>query len=100
MIRFIKFILVVGASLFVIVSCNQSNWYQAIEHAKAENRAALAVPKVVSKTDDGCTVYSFYTDTTHYFTRCGTTTTTDRNYTQSTGKISMQKTESITTENQ
>ena len=95
---FLKLLLIVVVSVCAIVACNQTEWYQDFERGKAAAIADRAVPRIVSKTDDGCAVYSFYTDTTHYFTRCGSATSTDRTYSVPAGKMQNRKTESITTE--
>jgi hypothetical protein len=64
-----------------------------------EQRAVDRVPAVVSSAD-GCTVYRFYDNSTwHYFTKCGGTVTTTKNYTESCGKgCSRSRTENMTTE--
>ena len=98
MIKLMKVLSIIAICLFGIVKCIQSDWFQAQEREKAAEIAEMATPKIVSKSDDGCVVYSFYTDTTHYFTRCGSTTTTDRQYTVHRGKSSQTETESIVTE--
>lgn len=51
---------------------------------EAAQHEANKVPRVVSKSADGCTVYTFNPgDRWRYFTRCGDQTTTDNNYTVS-----------------
>jgi hypothetical protein len=64
-----------------------------------EQRAVDRVPAVVSSAD-GCTVYKFYDNSSwHYFTKCGGTVTTTKNYTESCGKgCSRSRTENMTTE--
>ena len=64
-----------------------------------EQRANDRVPAVVSSAD-GCTVYRFYDKSNwHYFTKCGGTVTTTKNYAESCGKnCSRSRTESMTTE--
>jgi hypothetical protein len=64
-----------------------------------EQRANDRIPAVVSSAD-GCTVYKFYDNSSwHYFTKCGGTVTTTKNYTESCGKgCSRSRTESMTTE--
>ena len=64
-----------------------------------EQRAKDRVPAVVSSADD-CTVYKFYDNGSwHYFTKCGGTVTTTKNYTENCGKgCSRSRTESMTTE--
>ena len=64
-----------------------------------EQRARDRVPAVVSSAD-GCTVYKFYDNSSwHYFTKCGGTVTTTKNYTESCGKgCSRSRAENMTTE--
>ena len=72
---------------------------QAMFGPSDEQRARDRVPAVVSSAD-GCTVYKFYdSGSWHYFTKCGGTVTTTKNYTESCGKgCSRPRTESLTTE--
>lgn len=72
---------------------------QAVFGPSDEQRAKDRVPAVVSSAD-GCTVYKFYDSSSwHYFTKCGGTVTTTKNYTESCGKgCSRPRTESLTTE--
>ena len=64
-----------------------------------EQRAKDRVPAVVSSADD-CTVYKFYDNGSwHYFTKCGGTVTTTKNYTENCGKgCSRSRTENMTPE--
>ena len=64
-----------------------------------EQRATDRVPVALSSAD-GCTVYRFYDKSSwHYFTRCGGSVTTTKNYTESCGKgCSRARTETLTTE--
>jgi len=63
-----------------------------------EHKAAMRVPQLMSETD-GCKVYRFVDNGTHYFTRCGAQVETVRNYTESCGKAcTRHRTETITTE--
>jgi hypothetical protein len=70
-----------------------------IERADAAQALAERTPHVIREAD-GCKVYAFKGDGVyHYFTRCGSTVTTDHQYTESCGKkCTTTKTESITTE--
>jgi hypothetical protein len=88
-----------GLLFFCVHSCFDSNWYKESERARAAGRLAAATPHVIRETD-GCKVYAFERDNTdHYFTRCGDTVTTERNYTQSCGKGCVKhKQETIVTE--
>jgi Tfp pilus assembly protein PilV len=72
---------------------------QAMFGPSDEQRATDRVPAVVSSAD-GCTVYRFYDNSAwHYFTKCGGTVTTTKNYTESCGKgCSRPRTEAMTTE--
>lgn len=72
---------------------------QAMFGPSDEQRAKDRVPAVVSSAD-GCTVYKFYDSSSwHYFTKCGGTVTTTKNYTESCGKgCSRSRTENMTTE--
>jgi hypothetical protein len=72
---------------------------QAMFGPSDEQRAKDRVPAVVSSMD-GCTVYKFYDNSSwHYFTKCGGTVTTTKNYTESCGKgCSRSRTENMTTE--
>lgn len=96
----IAWVVVIALSLFGIVKCTDTEWYKA--HKKkieAENFANETPHKI--RSADGCDVFAFETGgTTHYFTRCGATTTTERNYQISCNKNqTCHKKEEITTEN-
>lgn len=78
---------------------------EAIAQREAERAQAKAQaeadkqPRVVREAD-GCKVYAFKSgDHWHFFTRCPETTTTDRTYTERSGKTTVQKVEQIVTEN-
>jgi hypothetical protein len=63
-----------------------------------EQKAEMRVPQLLSEAD-GCRVYKFVDDGTHYFTRCGEQVDTVRHYTESCGKnCTRSRTESIATE--
>jgi hypothetical protein len=63
-----------------------------------EQKAEMRVPQLLSESD-GCRVYKFVDDGTHYFTRCGEQVDTVRHYTESCGKnCTRRRTESIATE--
>ena len=63
-----------------------------------QQKAEMRVPQLLSESD-GCRVYRFVDDGTHYFTRCGEQVNTERHYTESCGKnCTRHRTESITTE--
>ena len=89
--------------LFVLIAClfilAGFVFLQAMFGPSDEQRARDRVPAVVSSADD-CTVYRFYDNGSwHYFTKCGGTVTTTKNYTENCGKgCSRSRTESMTTE--
>lgn len=97
-------LLVVLAIVFGVVSCKQSDWWNdkvARERKEAYDEAvANQKPRLISEAD-GCKVYTFKGgDRWQYFTRCGSTTTTDNSYVESCGKNCKKTVEqSITTEN-
>jgi hypothetical protein len=92
---------VVGLGLVAVSmhSCFNSEWYKEGERTRAAKAAAAAIPHVIREAD-GCKVYAFERGSTdHYFTRCGETVTTERNYTESCGKnCTKHKQELIVTE--
>jgi len=71
---------------------------QAVFEPSPEHKAAMRVPQLMSEAD-GCKVYRFVDNGTHYFTRCGPQVETTRHYTESCGKgCTRARTETITTE--
>ena len=92
----ITLLLVLIAALFILLGVA---FLQAMFGPSDEQRAKDRVPAVVSSAD-GCTVYKFYDNSSwHYFTKCGGTVTTTKNYTESCGKgCSRSRTENMTTE--
>ena len=71
---------------------------QAVFGPSPETKTAMRVPQLMSEAD-GCRVYRFVDNGTHYFTRCGAQVETVRNYTENCGKAcTRRRTESITTE--
>jgi hypothetical protein len=63
-----------------------------------EQKIEMRVPQLLSEAD-GCRVYRFVDNGTHYFTRCGEQVDTVRHYTESCGKnCTRRRTESIATE--
>ena len=92
----ITLLLVLVAGLFILAGVS---FLQATFGPSDEQRARDRVPAVMSSAD-GCTVYKFYDNGSwHYFTKCGGTVTTTKNYTESCGKgCSRSRTESMTTE--
>ena len=92
----ITLLLVLIAALFILggVAILQAMF------GKSEEQLAIdRIPAAVSSAD-GCTVYRFYDNSSwHYFTKCGGTVTTTKNYTESCGKgCSRSRTENMTTE--
>lgn len=100
----------VGLVVF-IPTCTYIGFFS--DDAAAERKAAKATreaqyrldqqPRVIREVD-ACKVYAFKEgEHWHYFTRCPTTTTTERNYSEThrSGKnnVTVQKSEKITTEN-
>jgi hypothetical protein len=72
--------------------------FQLMFGLSAEQKVEMRVPQLLSEAD-GCRVYKFVDDGTHYFTRCGEQVSTERNYTESCGKgCTRHRTESITTD--
>jgi hypothetical protein len=71
---------------------------QSVFGPSDEQKAEMRVPQLLSEAD-GCRVYKFVDDGTHYFTRCGEQVNTERHYTESCGKnCTRNRTESIATE--
>jgi len=72
--------------------------FQAVFGLNDQQKAEMRVPRLMSESD-GCRVYKFVDDGTHYFTRCGEQVNTERHYTESCGKnCTRSRTESIATE--
>ena len=90
------FVVITFGAVIVMVSPSEE---QRVKQAAQDE--ADRVPQFLSEKD-GCKVYAFKQGGTwHYFTNCGKTTTTEKNYTEYCGKACVRhKTESITTENQ
>jgi hypothetical protein len=91
--------IVLALCVFGIYSCSQSDWYKDSERAQEAQKRADETPHVIREAD-GCKVYAFKSgDNWHYFTRCGSTVTTERNWTEKCGKnCTTHKSESIATE--
>ena len=72
--------------------------FEAVFGLSDEQKIEMRVPQLLSEAD-GCRVYKFVDNGTHYFTRCGEQVNTVRHYTESCGKNCIRnRTESITTE--
>ena len=87
----------VGATLLLLLACIAM--FKWMFGPTPEQQAAARIPVAISSAD-GCTVYRFEdAGMPHYFTRCGGTVTTTKNYTESCGKgCSRNRQEHITTE--
>ena len=83
-----------------VTSCNQSEWNQQSNREAAQREAKEAQPHVIREAD-GCKVYAFKSgERWHYFTKCGSNTTTESSYNVSCGKnCSKTEVETIVTEN-
>jgi hypothetical protein len=89
-------ILAVGIAALGIVGIYWA--FQAVFGLSDEQKIEMRVPQILSESD-GCRVYKFVDDGTHYFTRCGEQVDTVRHYTESCGKnCTRKRTESISTE--
>ena len=72
--------------------------FEAVFGLSDEQKIEMRVPQLLSEAD-GCRVYRFVDNGTHYFTRCGEHVTTVRHYTESCGKnCTRNRTEEIKTE--
>lgn len=88
-------LIVIGACVLGTKSCVDSQWYSDQQaEFKAQKRAA-ATPHVIREAD-GCKVYAFASaGRTHYFTRCGSTVTTERTGSESCGKACTRPTSEV-----
>jgi len=89
----------IGVTLiFLLIAFAGIAFIQHFVEPSPEHKAAMRVPQLMSETD-GCKVYRFVDNGTHYFTRCGAQVNTIRNYTENCGKAcTRHRTETITTE--
>ena len=72
--------------------------FEAVFGLSDEQKIEMRVPQLLSEAD-GCRVYKFVDNGTHYFTRCGEQVNTVRHYTESCGKgCTRKRTEEIITE--
>ena len=91
----IAILLLVVASIVVL---GMIGIFQEVFGLSDEQKIELRVPQLLSEAD-GCRVYRFVDNGTHYFTRCGEQVDTVRHYTESCGKnCTRRRTESIATE--
>ena len=99
----IDFIKIVSGAIFalvfaVLIVFGLIGTFQAVFGLSDEQKIELRVPQLLSEAD-GCKVYRFVDNGTHYFTRCGEQVDTVRHYTESCGKnCTRRRTESIATE--
>ena len=97
---FLKMMGVAVASLVIgaLIVLGLIGTFQAVFGLNEQEKAEMRVPQLLSEAD-GCRVYKFVDDGTHYFTRCGEQVDTVRHYTESCGKnCTRSRTESIATE--
>ena len=91
----IAILLLVVASIVVL---GMIGIFQAVFGLSDEEKIEMRVPQLLSEAD-GCRVYRFVDNGTHYFTRCGEQVNTVRHYTESCGKnCTRNRTEEIITE--
>lgn len=90
-------VLAIGfAALLVVVALVLV--FQSAFGPTPEEQATGRVPVAIGAAD-GCTVYRFVDNGKHYFTRCGETVTTTKNYNEYCGKACTRpRQEQITTE--
>lgn len=89
--------MLVALFVAVLIITGMAFALEAVFGPSPENKAAMRVPQILSEAD-GCRVYRFVDNGTHYFTRCGSHVETVKNYTESCGKAcTRNRTESITT---
>lgn len=89
---------VIGAAVFGIKACQNSEWNRNIEQAERQRAEAAKVPRVIREAD-GCKVYAFKDgDRWHYFTRCpNSQVTTESQFEVRAGKSTRIETEAIET---
>lgn len=86
------------ACLTGLLACDDTEFMKAQHKAQAEEAQREATPHVIREAD-GCKVYAFKTDIYHYFTRCGSTVTTETRWSQACGKnCTKQMSDTIVTE--
>ena len=95
---FIQWSIIAAACAGLVYGCNFSDWAKRDAAARQAQERADATPHVIREAD-GCKVYAFKSGDWHYFTRCGSTVTTERNWTENCGKACVKhKSETIVTE--
>lgn len=98
----IDFIKIVGGAIlalvFAVLVVVGLIWaFEAVFGLSDQQKVEMRVPRLLSEAD-GCRVYKFVDNGTHYFTRCGEQVNTVRHYTESCGKgCTRNRTEEITT---
>ena len=89
---------IAGLVITVFITLGLIWAFEAVFGLSDEQKIEMRVPQLLSEAD-GCRVYKFVDNGTHYFTRCGEHVNTVRHYTESCGKGCIRnRTESITTE--
>jgi hypothetical protein len=88
---------ILAAVAGLVYGCTCSDWAKREQAARDAQDRADATPHVIREAD-GCKVYAFKSGDWHYFTRCGATVTTERNWTERQGKRTVAKQETIVTE--
>lgn len=81
-LTFTAFIALLG---FFVAALEHTSWAEESHRKKADEDRREAIPHIIREAD-GCKVYAFKTDREHYFTRCGSTVSTETNYTVTCGK--------------
>lgn len=102
MVKFLCWALIISVTVYGGCISKPAKKYWAEDEAReVADTHARETPHIVRDSGDGCKVYAFSTgDTTHFFTRCspGEQVSTDRNYTERQGKKTVNKTETIVTQ--
>ncbi|MEX3764494.1 hypothetical protein [Paraburkholderia phenoliruptrix] len=96
-ITLVQWLIVAVLSSAMLYGCFFSDWSKKVESDREARERADATPHVIREAD-GCKVYAFKSGDWHYFTRCGSTVTTERNWSERQGKQTVHKSETIVTE--
>ncbi len=82
----IKWAIIIFVFGYGMNSCMNAEWYQKQRREELAEARAAAIPHIIRDTD-GCKVYAFQAGgREHYFTRCGSTVTTETTGSESCGK--------------
>lgn len=97
LLKWCAFAVFCGGALY---ECNFSEWARRQDAAREAQERAEQKPHVIREAD-GCKVYAFKANgDLHYFTRCDNgMVSTERNWTERQGKRTVNKSETIVTEN-